>query len=260
MISGLDHKPAGSSRLQRLAQRTSLRADVAGSGAPTASAASASKQEERCGLCSVPVESEHRHVLDLSKRQLLCTCRACSLLFDGSGAGGRHYRLIPERCLRLEKFTLTDALWTELRIPVDMAFFFFNSALSRTVALYPGPMGATESLLPLTAWEELIAGNDVLASMAPDVEALLLNRTRGAREYWLVPVDACYTLVGLIRMHWKGLSGGEEAWDAIARYFDELRGRATTVRCNTTEMVNTTNETPSQYNGAESREGARGNT
>lgn len=230
MISGLDREPRGSSRLQRLAQ-TPLRADASTSASTTGSVAA--REAERCGLCSAPVEPEHRHVLDLSKRQMLCTCRACALLFDSSGTGGRNYRLIPDRCLRLEGFTLTDTLWTELRIPVDMAFFFFNSALGRTVALYPGPMGATESLLPLTAWEELTAGNDVLATMAPDVEALLVNRTRGTRECWLVPVDACYTLVGIIRMHWKGLSGGEEAWQAIAGYFEALRSRATVVHAAT---------------------------
>jgi hypothetical protein len=47
-------------------------------------------------------------------------------------------------------------------------------------------------------------------------------------EYYLVPVDECYRLVGLIRARWKGLSGGTEVWEEIARFFDGLRQRATT--------------------------------
>jgi hypothetical protein len=33
-------------------------------------------------------------------------------------------------------------------------------------------------------------------------------------------------LVGLIRSRWKGLSGGEEVWRDIARFFDELGQKA----------------------------------
>ena len=41
-----------------------------------------------------------------------------------------------------------------------------------------------------------------------------------------VPIDECYKLVGLIRTHWRGLSGGTEVWEEIGRFFDELRERA----------------------------------
>ena len=44
-----------------------------------------------------------------------------------------------------------------------------------------------------------------LKNMEPDVEALLVNRIGHARawtsEYFLVPIDQCYKLVGLIRSH-----------------------------------------------------------
>jgi len=61
------------------------------------------------------------------------------------------------------------------------------------------------------------------------VEALLVNRVRGTREHFLVPIDECYRLVGLIRMHWRGLSGGREVWEEIEQFFEELRGRSKTV-------------------------------
>jgi hypothetical protein len=94
------------------------------------------------------------------------------------------------------------------------------------VAYYPSPMGPTESLLDLDAWEELEADNPVLATLEPDVEALLVNRARGARDYLLVPIDACYRLVALMRTHWRGLSGGSEVWDEIDRFFREEREAA----------------------------------
>jgi hypothetical protein len=201
----------GGSRLQQLARR---------------SAAERSDAQQRCELCSEPIPSQHRHLLDLDSRELMCACRACSLLFDRDAAGGGHYRLVPERRLRLVGFELDDVSWEELRIPVEMAFFFHDTRAGRVLAFYPGPMGATESLLGLEAWQELAQRNPVLDSMEPDVEALLVNRARGAREHWLVPLDECYSLVGLIRMHWMGLTGGREVWERIGEFFEALARRA----------------------------------
>jgi len=201
-----------SSRLRRLARRPQDDEPRAAAG-------------EICELCGAPLPPEHRHLVDLSSRTLLCACRACSLLFDHRAAGGGHYRLVPERRVRVD-LDLDDALWTRLRIPVEMAFFFHSSQAGRTVAFYPGPMGATESLLDLAAWTELAEANPILARVEPDVEALLVNRAAAARGEWLVPIDDCYELVGTMRSHWSGLSGGEAVWTEIARFFDRLDGRA----------------------------------
>ena len=54
----------------------------------------------------------------------------------------------------------------EFQIPVGMAFFFFNSALGRVTGFYPSPAGATESLLPLAAWQAFAAGGDHVAVAA----------------------------------------------------------------------------------------------
>lgn len=167
-------------------------------------------------------------MLELSSRQLICTCRPCSLLFDRGGAGAGRYKLVPERRLRLERFSMSEETWEELRIPVDMAFFFHSSEAERVLAYYPGPMGATESQLELSAWEELERCNPVLGTLDSDVEALLVNRARGARGHWLVPLDECYALAGVIRLHWRGLTGGSEVWRELDRFFDELDGRART--------------------------------
>jgi hypothetical protein len=96
--------------------------------------------------------------------------------------------------------------------------------------MYPSPAGATESQLPLEAWEVLVADNPVLAKLEPDVEALLVNRVGSARLYYLAPIDTCYRLVGLIRMYWRGLSGGETVWKEIGQYFERLEQQAVPVR------------------------------
>lgn len=186
--------------------------------------------EEQCELCGAPIGARHQHLLDTSERRLMCACRACGLLFDRKAASDGHYRLVPDRRLRIEDFELDEARWEGFAIPVDMAFFFRNTELDRIVAFYPGPAGATESQLELHSWEELEKANPIVAEMEPDVEALLVNRARGAREHWLVPIDDCYDLVGLMRTRWKGLSGGQEVWQEIGRFFDQLGGRAKTVR------------------------------
>jgi hypothetical protein len=179
-------------------------------------------QEERCELCSAPLPGDHRHLVDLQSRQLLCACRACSLLFDRRAAGGGHYRLVPDRRLRLDDFALDEVTWEELRIPVDMAFFFYSSVAGRVMAFYPSPMGATESRLELSAWEEIARSNPVLETMEGDVEALLVNRAGEQRGHWLVPIDDCYRLVAVIRTRWRGFSGGKEVWLEIKHFFEDL--------------------------------------
>jgi hypothetical protein len=185
--------------------------------------------EEQCELCSEPIDAGHRHLLDVQLRRMLCVCRPCSILFDQRGAGGAHYRLIPRESRRLVDFDLDDAVWQSFRIPVDLAFFFDSSAAGKVVAFYPAPVGATESLLELGDWEAVVAKNPVLAELEQDVEALLVHRTRGARDHWLVPVDRCYELVGLIRKGWKGFGGGPDVWAEVDRFFERLRREATPV-------------------------------
>jgi hypothetical protein len=134
---------------------------------------------------------------------------------------------VPRSVRYLSDFQLTDAQWESLMIPINMAFFFHSTAAEKVLSLYPSPAGATESLLDFESWDEILQGNPVLRSMEPDTEALLVNRVRGAAEYYLLPIDECYKLVGLIRTYWHGLSGGTEVWEAIENFFAELKEKAT---------------------------------
>ena len=157
----------------------------------------------------------------------MCTCRPCYLLFTEQGAGGGKYVAVPDRYLYDPEFSCRDAQWEELQIPVKMAFFFVNSELDKTVAFYPSPAGATESLLPLDTWADVLAANPLCRrSLDPDVEALIVYRRGRAYECWLVPIDACYELVGHVRLNWKGFDGGQEAWEAIDGFFASLRARS----------------------------------
>jgi hypothetical protein len=186
----------------------------------------ATRAEERCDLCGESIGPEHRHLLNLANREILCACRACAILFAEPAAAGGVRRLIPTRCLCLADFDMPDAQWESLGIPVNMAFFCYNSAAQRMTAFYPSPMGPTESLLPLSAWDDVAARNPILQQMEPDVEALLVNRTQDGGDTYLVPIDACYKLVGLIRIHWRGISGGTEVRKEIERFFTDLKARA----------------------------------
>lgn len=181
---------------------------------------------EQCELCSAVVPSGHQHLLDTAARRLVCSCRACATLFSDATIGGRSLRLIPSDVRRMNQMNDADLFWAELGIPVDLAFFFYDTSAARTVALYPSPMGATESQLSLDAWGRFTAANPALASILPDVEALLVNRTKQRNEHWIAPIDACYTLAGIIRTNWKGLGGGDDVWRELDRFFDDLRARA----------------------------------
>jgi hypothetical protein len=186
---------------------------------------------ERCDFCATPLTPEHSHLIELAARRILCSCRPCYIVFEPEGAAAGKYRAVPTRYVEIDAFTIDAEQWDALAVPIGLAFFFYNSLERKMVAFYPSPAGATESLLPLDTWAEIAARHPVLSSLKPDVEAVLIQRTRDASRSFVVPIDAAYELVGLIRTSWKGFDGGEEAHGKIAAYFERLtersRGRVT---------------------------------
>jgi hypothetical protein len=184
---------------------------------------------ERCEMCSRELFSAHEHLVEPATHKLICACGACAILFDGQA--GTKYKRVPRTVRFLQDFQMPDSQWESLAVPIEMAFFFNSSPHGRVIALYPSPAGAIESLLPLDTWDDITQANPVLKSMDTDVVALLANRVGSARgtrpaEYYLVPIDECYKLVGLIRTHWRGLSGGTEVWRELAEFFGALKKRA----------------------------------
>jgi hypothetical protein len=183
---------------------------------------------ECCDMCGLELGPDHAHLVEPATRKLICACQACAILF--SNGAETKYRRVPQTVRYLSNFQLTDAQWEGLMIPISMAFFFQSSAAGKMIVLYPSPAGATESLLDFQSWRDIVSENPVLQTMQPDTEALLVNRVRGASDHFIVPIDQCYRLVGLIRTKWKGLAGGAEVWEAISSFFAELRERAAEVR------------------------------
>ncbi|MCU1494967.1 MAG: hypothetical protein JWO62_2731 [Acidimicrobiaceae bacterium] len=183
---------------------------------------------ESCELCCEPIPEEHGHLVDIEARNLMCACRGCYLLFTSEGAGGAHFRSVPDRYRSFPGLELSPLQWDSLQVPVSVAFFFLNSSLGRVAAFYPGPAGATESELPLDTWEEVLEANPELDSIQPDVEAFLVRARpdRGGADCFVVPIDACYELVGHLRRLWRGFDGGREAHDLLDSFFARVRERA----------------------------------
>jgi Family of unknown function (DUF5947) len=181
---------------------------------------------ERCELCGNPAGERHGHVVDTENRALMCACRPCFLLFTRPDAGGGRFRAVPERRHHDPAHPLTRAEWEGLGIPVGSAFFLRSDI--GTTAFYPSPAGATECLLDLDAWAELVTTHPLLAAAEPEVEAVLVRAEKDTEvECFLVPVDACYQLVGTVRMYWQGFDGGAEANAEIDEFFANVRAAAT---------------------------------
>ncbi|GFG49580.1 hypothetical protein CQY20_19325 [Mycolicibacterium agri] len=184
---------------------------------------------ERCEMCAEPIADEHQHVVNVEGRQLMCVCRGCYLLFTDTTAELR-YRAIPDRYLAFPDFALDRRHWEALQIPVGLAFFFRNSALGRTVAFYPGPAGATESELDLSAWNDIRAADPRVDMLADDTEAVLVrvgdaDETAAPRSY-LLPIDTCYEFVGRLRLLWHGFDGGQQVRAFIDEFFEILDAKS----------------------------------
>lgn len=177
-----------------------------------------------CELCAKLLAPEHLHLLEVETRRITCACDACSILFSGNMR--QRYRRIPRDVSRLGNFVMDDHEWESLLIPINLAFFVYSSPAKKMVAQYPSPGGVMESSLDLEYWSVIGERNPVLSRLEPDVEALLVNRIGKIPEYFRVPIDKCLKLVGIIRTHWRGLSGGEQVWAEIDKFFDELASQS----------------------------------
>lgn len=173
---------------------------------------------EHCDACGAALIAAHAHQFDPLRRRVRCACGLCAKVDSG-------WREIPTGVRALPDFRITDAQWNDLAIPISLAFFSWSTPAERIIAFYPGPAGAAESTISSDAWREIEKANPELLLMKPDVEALVVNRVGAARDYILIPIDECYKLVGLIRIHWRGLSGGAAVWGEIGQFFDKLRRR-----------------------------------
>ena len=180
------------------------------------------EQTEKCELCGRPLSDEHRHLLELNERRILCACEPCLAMKSGL----ENYCPVSTRTLWLDDFVFPDELWSAFQLPVGLAFFMRSTGTNTVVALYPSPAGATECELHLESWDKLVELNPILLDLEADAEALVVNRMVGAHQHAIVPIDECYRLVGLIKSTWQGISGGNAIEDAVPKFFDYVRDKA----------------------------------
>lgn len=183
-----------------------------------ANGAATAPPSERCDLCGNEAPPDHRHLIHLTERRILCACESCFALRSGDP----ELRPTGTRVVRLDDLELTPELWARFAIPIGLAFFMIDSVAGEVVALYPSPAGATESELDLDAWAELARANPGLDALEPDIEALIVNRMSDPPVYVIAPIDECYRLVGMIKASWEGISGGQGPEAAIDGFFAEL--------------------------------------
>jgi hypothetical protein len=182
--------------------------------------------QERCDLCHTTIPDDHRHLIHLEERRIVCACEACWALHSGDAV----YRPTGMRTVWLEHFSCDAETWGLFQIPIGLAFFMRSSQTGGVVAFYPSPAGATESELSLDAWDQLVASNPVLAELDPDAEALVVNRLVEPHQHVIAPIDDCYALVGLIKSRWEGISGGSALEEAVPAFFESMRNRALVLR------------------------------
>jgi hypothetical protein len=177
---------------------------------------------EKCEVCGSSLSEDHRHLLELGERRILCACEPCIAMRSGV----ENYCPVGTRTLWLDDFEFPDELWAAFQLPIGLAFFLRSTGTNTVVALYPSPAGATESELHLESWQALVARNPILEQLEADGEALVVNRMTDPPEHAIVPIDECYRLVGLIKSNWTGISGGNAIADAVPRFFKHVRRKA----------------------------------
>jgi hypothetical protein len=189
-------------------------------GAPAPAAGEA--DTERCDLCGISIPEDHRHLLALVERRIVCSCEACWAMRAGEG----DYRPTGNRAVWLPDLDVPDDLWASFQIPIGLAFFMHSTVTSCVVAMYPSPAGATESELHFETWRRMVELNPVLDDLESDIEGLIVNRLTDPAVYAIAPIDRCYALTGAIKLTWEGISGGTGVGEAVSRFFDDLRREA----------------------------------
>ena len=209
LVSGLrDLRKAGSDSDGRLRQSE-------------ASAVGGSNPTEVCDVCGTPIAHDHRHLLHLAERRILCACEVC--LAEKSAES--EFRPVGHKVTWLDDLHMADEMWARLGIPIALAFFTQNGDTGETVAFYPSPAGSTECELDLDAWDDLVEANPELSQLEPDAEAFIVNRMSEPPQYVIVPIDRCYEMVGAVKVAWDGISGGDGVDAAITDFFERLRVR-----------------------------------
>jgi len=180
---------------------------------------------EECELCAEAIATEHEHLLEPDARRVFCACGACAQRFvEEQPQKSARYLRVQRGAARLNGLVFDDAVWTELSVPVGLAFFTTRSRTGEVVATFPGRAGLIESFVPLKAWRELERSFTPLKSILPDVEALLVRHTLRHQDYFQVSIDHCYELSGVLRSTDAPTSSPELG--VVQAFFERLADQA----------------------------------
>lgn len=180
---------------------------------------------EECELCAEAISVEHEHLLEPEARRVFCACPACAALFaQEQHRQGARYLRVDRRAARLHEVDIDEDTWSELGVPVGLAFFTTRSRTGEVVATFPGRAGIIESFVPLKTWSGLEHRFPLIKGVLPDVEALLVRRTVRHQDYFQVSIDHCYELSGLMRASDAPLSSPELS--VVQTFFAKLEQQA----------------------------------
>jgi len=207
--------------LRGLASRPPSSVTTPGNGASAAPNGKAAQTDEYCDLCTTTIPVDHRHMLNIEERRIVCTCESCWALRSGDA----EFRPVGSRTVWLPDLNMPDDVWAGFQIPIGLAFFMYSTTSECVVAMYPSPAGATESELHFDTWNRLVELNPGFKIDA-DIEGLIANRMADPPLYAIAPIDRCYELTGAIKANWSGISGGTGVDEAVATFFADLHTRS----------------------------------
>ncbi len=168
---------------------------------------------EHCDLCQEQVPDEHRHLYDTDGGEVLCACRACSLLFAGEeaaqGATGwcRGAASASRRSTR-PAWACPSAWRSSCPPPTARSAAHYPSPRATRCGGGPGGLGRSRGGLP------------ACASCAPTWRRCSSTR-HGGRAALDRPVDDCHRVVAIVRREWR-MSGGDRVWPAVEQFFAGL--------------------------------------
>lgn len=177
-----------------------------------------------CELCATEIPKEHHdHLIEPASGQLKCSCHPCALLF--STGHKTKFKRVPQQATRLDAMSLTQLQWQSLQVPINLLFLTTKSQPAQKQAFYPSAAGAVECTFAEDLWSELRQWVPVIDELTPDIEALLIYEKEDSIILYRLSIDLCFQLIGLIRMHWRGFSGGADVYREISQFFENLDSR-----------------------------------
>ena len=124
---------------------------------------------------------EHKHLIHLDERRIVCVCATCWALRSGDA----EFRPVGNRRVWLEDFALTDEQWAAFGSPIGLAFLMISSVSGERDRALPEPGGGDRVRARPGGVGDVCAANPEL-ELEPDSEALVVNRLGETPQHMIV--------------------------------------------------------------------------